>query len=293
TPERDEYIICLTTTNAMAADINQRELERIKGEPKIFTAEIGGEVDNKSIPTEKELSLKNGSQVMMLNNDPQGRWVNGTLGRISVITADSVMVEFESGKIEDVTPFTWEIFHFSFDKETNSLSSDIVGSFTQLPLKLAWAVTIHKSQGLTFDKVMIDIGNGTFAHGQLYVALSRCRTLGGMVLMKRIAPHHVMMDYKVRNFITRYQYRISEETCSKKEKMAIIKAAIKDKKALKITYLKANDERSNRLLSPITVGKMRYNDKAYTGMEAFCHLRKERRVFRVDRILNLMTVEND
>ena len=289
TPGRDEYIICLTTTNAMAMDINQRELDRIKGEPKIFIAEIDGAVEKKNIPTEEKLALKNGAQVMMLNNDPQERWVNGTLGRISVITKDSVLVEFANGKIEEVTPFTWEIFNFSFNQETNSLSSDIVGTFTQLPLKLAWAVTIHKSQGLTFDKVIIDIGKGTFAHGQLYVALSRCRTLGGMVLKKRIAAHHAIMDYKVRDFVTRYQYRISEENCSTDEKLSIIKAAIKDKKILEITYLKANDEKSKRRLSPITAGQMEYKDKSYLGMEAFCHLRKEKRVFRVDRILDIKT----
>ncbi|MGI2298817.1 WYL domain-containing protein [Candidatus Cardinium hertigii] len=152
---------------------------------------------------------------------------------------------------------------------------------------LAWAVTIHKSQGKTFEKVILDIGKGTFAHGQMYVALSRCTTLEGLVLKKKIAKKHVWMDFNVVKFITYYQYKKSDLLCSLEDKIAIIKEAIKHKSTINITYLKAKDEKSQRLIEPITVGKMEYLNKPYIGVKAFCLKRQEHRVFRVDRILEI------
>ena len=141
---------------------------------------------------------------MLLNNDPGGKWVNGTIGKILSSSKDhevtargsspsgdlrlrggAIRVALASGLVVEVAPFTWEVFRFFYNKDTEAIDSESAGSFRQYPLKLAWAITIHKSQGKTFSKVVLDIGNGTFAPGQMYVALSRCTDLEGLVLKNR------------------------------------------------------------------------------------------------------------
>src|SRR5207253_1917191 len=111
-------------------------------------------------------------------------------------SGDKINVELADGRVEEVLPFTWELFHFSFDEKNNSLTSETIGTFTQYPMRLAWAVTIHKSQGKTFDNIIIDIGKGTFVHGQLYVALSRCTSLSGIVLKQLVQKKHIFMDWR-------------------------------------------------------------------------------------------------
>ena len=152
---------------------------------------------------------------------------------------------------------------------------------------LAWAVTIHKGQGKTFDRVIIDVGRGTFAHGQMYVALSRCTTLEGIVLKRPALKKHIWTNYKVMDFLTKYQYRKSDLSFSLKNKIEMIRAAIDGGKLLEIVYLKPSDEKTRRVVRPEAVGEMEYRGKQYTGMRAFCLMRREERVFRVDRILEL------
>ena len=156
---------------------------------------------------------------------------------------------------------------------------------------LAWAVTIHKGQGKTFDKVIIDIGNGTFAHGQMYVALSRCTTLEGIVLKKPALKKHIWTNYRVMDFLTKYQYDKAEQADPLVHKIELIRQAIEDKTALEIVYLKPSDEKSTRIVRPKAVGEMEYRGKTYTGMRAFCCKRNEERVFRIDRILELRKIE--
>jgi ATP-dependent DNA helicase PIF1 len=152
---------------------------------------------------------------------------------------------------------------------------------------LAWAVTIHKGQGKTFDKVIIDIGSGTFAHGQMYVALSRCTTLEGIVLRKPVLKKHIWTNYQVMDFLTRYQYHKAEATQPMDGKIEVIKKAIEDGTPLEIVYLKPSDEKTTRIVKPEAVGEMEYCDKKYLAMRAFCLKRREGRVFRVDRILEI------
>ncbi|AKG53822.1 putative helicase [Dehalogenimonas sp. WBC-2] len=292
-PPADAGYICLTTTNAAAGDINTARLDGLRGRSYQFSAKIEGEFAKEYLPTKTELEVKVGAQIMMLNNDTIGRWVNGSIGRITAIERDNedyvIYAELASGKEVEIKPFTWEIYRFFVDG--GQLQSEAAGSFTQYPLMLAWAVTIHKSQGKTFDKVIVDIGRGAFACGQTYVALSRCTTLEGIILKKPILKRHVMTDYRVMNFLTRYRYREAAGVCPVDNKVAIIKAAIEDGLALKIVYLKPNDEKSCRTIIPRDVGEMSYRNKPYLGVQAFCLTRNEERVFRVDRILELETVE--
>lgn len=205
-PPEDKFFVCLTTTNALADRINAHQLDRIDGEDFGFQAQVDGKFENRSLPTKEVLLLKTGAQVMLLNNDPNGQWVNGSIGKVVSVAedlaeTDIVRVELESGYVVDVGPFTWEMFRFYFNEDTRQLESESVGSFMQYPLKLAWAVTIHKSQGKTFSRVVLDIGQGAFAHGQTYVALSRCTSLEGIVLLRPIQKRDIIVDQKIVTFM--------------------------------------------------------------------------------------------
>jgi ATP-dependent DNA helicase PIF1 len=292
-PSQNFYIY-LTTTNEMASRINELQLKRLKGRLHLFSGTIEGEFGNEYLPTSVELRLKIGSQIMLLNNDADGRWVNGTVGEITGITQDAsgepiILAETRDGEEVEIRPYTWEIYRFNV--EGGSLQSEVIGTFTQYPLMLAWAITIHKSQGKTFDKVVIDIGRGTFAHGQMYVALSRCTTLEGIILKQPVLKKHIWTDFQVVDFLTRYQYRKAAESCTPDAKMQFISKAILNQSRLQITYLKPSDEKTRRTIRPITVGEMEYQGKTYLGLRAFCYTRNAERTFRVDRILEIKEEE--
>jgi ATP-dependent exoDNAse (exonuclease V) alpha subunit len=175
---------------------------------------VNGKFEDRALPTQEVLSLKFGAQVMLLNNDAMGRWVNGSIGVVIDIihgdSGDAVRVRLADGRDVDIAPFTWEMYRFVYDEETERLESRTVGSFTQYPLRLAWAVTIHKAQGKTFPKVVIDVGRGTFSHGQVYVALSRCISLEGIILKRPIFRRHIMMDGRVHEFLQKFKKKIQE-----------------------------------------------------------------------------------
>ncbi len=285
--EVDQDCICLTTTNDAADRINLRKLSLLRGKLFSYPAQVDGDFERKLAPADPELKLKAGAQVMFLNNNPEGLWVNGTLGVVKDITKEAVRVQTQDGHRVSVTPYKWTLYRYVFDQKTRQLSQESMGSFIQYPLNLAWAVTIHKSQGKTFDRVIIDLGRGTFAHGQAYVALSRCRTLGGLALTTPLAKKHIIMDYRVVHFLTRFQYDRAAEQCPFDEKVRIIEAAIKSNSPVHITYLKPNDQKSRRTVRPRYVGDMEYQGKHYVGMEGYCLQRQEARVFRVDRILEI------
>ncbi|MBI4163025.1 MAG: AAA family ATPase [Candidatus Aenigmarchaeota archaeon] len=290
-PKTNDFYINLTTTNDMAYIINARALAKLKPKTFSYKGRIKGSFDMRHLPTDINLKVKIGSQVMLLNNDSAGRWVNGTVGKIADIRKkekeDRIIVETQKGHFVDVSPYTWKMYNMLFNKETGGIDSEVLGSFTQYPIKLAWAVTIHKGQGKTFEKVIIDIGKGAFAHGQTYVALSRCTTLDGIVLMKPIEKKHILMDWKIVNFLTKYQYKQSEKLLSLAEKISTIERAIKNKSKLDIVYLKSSDEKSRRIILPRRIGEMEFMGKQYMGVEGYCFSRKDDRVFRVDRILEM------
>lgn len=178
----EDFHITLTTHNRLADELNERELAKLPDAPRVFTAEIKKDFPVNIYPTEEELTLKTGARVMFVRNDDQKprRFYNGKIGVITEIDSDKIIVRCEDGDIE-VTRMVWENIRYREDEKTGKIDEEILGTFTQYPLRLAWAVTIHKSQGLTFDKVIIDAARA-FAAGQVYVALSRCRTLEGIVL---------------------------------------------------------------------------------------------------------------
>ena len=199
-PEK-EFVISLVPTNDMADSINMTELSKLPSKQHTYEGLITGEFKHKDLPTAQELVLKEGSQVMLLKNDPRQRWINGDIVKIIKTDDDCVRVLFDDGSFDDITNVNWDSIEFVFDENAKKIQPQVVGSFTQLPIKLAWAVTIHKAQGKTFDKVHIDFGNGTFASGQAYVALSRCRTLGGMVLTSPLEEGYIFTDEKIKKFM--------------------------------------------------------------------------------------------
>jgi ATP-dependent DNA helicase PIF1 len=288
-PPRGEMYIYLTTTNDMAGQINAAELSRLRTRLHTFEAQIEGDFGNEYLPTRTELQVKIGAQIMMLNNDLEERWVNGTIGKITGITTkgneDTIVAELADGETVEIAPYTWEIFRFF--TESGQLQSEVIGRFRQYPLMLAWAVTIHKSQGKTFDRVVVDIGRGTFAHGQTYVALSRCTTLEGLVLRKPLLKQHVRTDYRVMKFLTGHHYDEAEKTLSVEAKTELLRAALRQKTPVRIVYLKPNDEKSTRTIIPLEIGEMTYQGKSYLGVRGFCLMRREDRTFRIDRILEL------
>ncbi|WP_394216378.1 AAA family ATPase [Brachybacterium vulturis] len=205
-PPLEEFWLTLATTNRIVGARNRQQLERLPDPARSFTAAIRGRTDGFEHPTEATLRLAVGAQVMMLTNDPSDRWVNGTLGRIIALTEDTadadgpvVTVQLRDGRTVEVPPHTWDITRPSV--QGGALVHEVVGTFTQLPMKLAWAITIHKSQGQTLDRVLVDLTGGTFANGQLYVALSRCTSLEGLVLKRDVLPRDLKSDTRVRRFL--------------------------------------------------------------------------------------------
>lgn len=237
-PDPDDFYIWLTSLNNAAEKINREHLSRISSPLITYHGAVSGDFSKDSLPTQIDLQVKNGAQVMLLNNDPYYRWVNGSIGKIVDIVKqkdedDVIVVELITGEVVDVMPYKWELFNYYFDKNKNSIESEIVGTFIQYPIRLAWAVTIHKSQGKTFDRVVIDIGRGTFASGQVYVALSRCTRLDGIVLKKPLEKRHIFMDWRVVKFLTQFQYRLSENICPLEKKAEYDKKRYKRKPAVR------------------------------------------------------------
>ena len=196
----DDDIIRLTTHNAQADDVNRRRLEELDGEAVQFAAEIEGDFPENSYPADEILTLKKGAQVMFIRNDPEGEYYNGKIGRVEEIVPGTVVsVSDSDGNLITVVPSCWENTRYVLDEGTKEIRPEVEGTFRQLPLRIAWAITIHKSQGLTFDKVIIDAG-AAFAFGQVYVALSRCRTIEGISLDTPVTASSIYSDIHVADF---------------------------------------------------------------------------------------------
>ncbi|MET0813125.1 MAG: AAA family ATPase [Microbacterium sp.] len=200
-------IITLATRNDIVNGINRRHLEALRGREQTAVAEVSGDFGrgDAGYPADPQLKLKVGAQVMFLRNDRGSfpdppRWVNGTIGRVTRIAGGTVRVDVDGDEF-DVEPAVWEKYRYAYDPGSKSLTRDIVAEFTQFPLRLAWAVTIHKSQGKTYDRAIVDLGSGAFAPGQTYVALSRLTSLEGLYLTRPLRPSDIRVDLDVRRFM--------------------------------------------------------------------------------------------
>jgi ATP-dependent DNA helicase PIF1 len=200
-PAPTDGAITLATTNSTVSRINASELAKLPGRALTARAEVSGEFGGRSYPADEALELKVGAQVMFLRNDSDQRWVNGSIGTVTKIDS-TVWVEVD-GETHQVQPAVWEKYRYSYSAATKSLKKDIVAEFTQFPLRLAWAVTIHKSQGKTYDRAIVDLGQRSFAPGQTYVALSRISELDGLYLTRPLRPSDIIVDENVLRFMAR------------------------------------------------------------------------------------------
>lgn len=208
-PPPDVPYLTLTATNHRAGQINGDKLAKLPGRDRVYSGRVEG-VFEKDFPVEPDLRLKEGAQVMLVKNDGARRWSNGTLGTIARLEEGRIQVAMatpDNGEqVYEVEPETWDAIRYRFDEDELRVKADVVGRFTQYPLKLAWAITIHKSQGQTFDRVIIDLGRRpAFAYGQTYVALSRCRTLAGLVLRRKVWAADIKVDATVKAFLAQAQ----------------------------------------------------------------------------------------
>ena len=196
----DDYSVTLTSFNYMAEKINDEKLNAIEEEEFCYQAEIHDDFKKNDAPVPEFLRLKVGAQVIFCRNYPQAGYMNGTIGKVSKLDEAHIFVTLENGAEINVSKVDWENLQSKYNSQTHKMESEVVGSFTQFPLKLAWAITIHKSQGMTFDKMHFDLSRGTFQAGQAYVAISRLRSLKGLTLSNPILPHHVTQNQEVRVF---------------------------------------------------------------------------------------------
>ena len=196
----EDYSVTLTSFNYMAEKINDEKLDAIEEEEFCYQAEIHDDFKKSDAPVPEYLRLKVGAQVIFCRNYPQAGYMNGTIGKVSKLVKEHIFVTLENGVEINVSKVAWENLQCKYNRQTHKMESVVVGSFIQFPLKLAWAITIHKSQGMTFDKMHFDLSRGTFQAGQAYVAISRLRSLDGLTLSNPIRPHHVTQNQEVRVF---------------------------------------------------------------------------------------------
>lgn len=204
-PKDNDGTITLVPTNRAADDINCQRLNSLTGEEHIYEGAINGKFENKRFPVSQKLCLKVGAQVMFTRNDTQHRWANGTIATVCHLSDDGIEVTIPSGETYAVPCCTWDAVDYAYDHKEHKLKKNVTGSFTQYPLKLAWAITIHKSQGMTFDKLYLNLSSASiFAVGQLYVALSRVRTLGGLFLSRCVPPQYARTSREIIAYSIRY-----------------------------------------------------------------------------------------
>lgn len=259
-PKPEYGYIRLMTHNRQVDYVNETEMEKLDSKPYTFVAAVTGTFPEESYPTADSLTLKKGAQVMFIKNDPERRFINGTLGEVKSIDKNSIAVRLaESGTVIDVEPMEWQNIRYQFDEESKEISSKQIGRFKQYPLKAAWAITVHKSQGLTFDKAIIDV-HAAFSPGQAYVALSRCRTLDGLVLSSPVSASVFMRDNAVdayMNYISRpveelafsscYEYFEYEKKPEPEEVAPVKKVKVNQEKPKKVNKEEPRDDTGKKL----------------------------------------------
>lgn len=201
-PIPEEGVLTLATTNQAVNEINDYHLGKIQDKIYSYRATITGDLEQSYFPTEEILRLKKGAQVMLIKNDKDKRWVNGIIGFIDSLTETEIKVNID-GFVYSVTPETWNKIRYEYNPTSHKIEEEVVSSFTQYPLRLAWAITIHKSQGHTYGSVAVDMGDGAFAHGQTYVALSRCKSLEGLYLKREIVREDIIVEQSIISFMER------------------------------------------------------------------------------------------
>ena len=246
----DEGTVTLATTNALVTEINQQRLDQLKGKAHQYQAVITGEMKKSVFPTEENLHLKKDAQVVLLKNDKDGRWVNGTVGKIEKLSEETIAVRV-GGRVYTLEKETWEEIGYTYDLETQKVEMQVLSSFTQYPIRLAWALTIHKSQGQTYDSVALDLTTATFAPGQLYVALSRCTRLTGLSFKMPVKRGHIIVEPKVIAFMARRETTIVEA----KEEPPIAVAMLSSAEELSLNKQDSREGQEYHLFLPLLAAR--------------------------------------
>lgn len=229
TPNREDFVMTLATRRDVVDSINQDCMDSLKTKSYTYSGVIEGEFPIQNLPTAQDLTLKVGAQVIFVRNDKDQRWVNGTIGKVVELDNDDVRVELESGESYYIDIEEWENVKYTYEEKTKKIKEDLLGTFRQYPIKPAWALTVHKSQGLTFNNIVINFaGGGAFAGGQTYVALSRCTSLEGITLMQPISQRDIMINSEILKFSSDFNNSL------------LIKGAIEDA-AANIKFKEASD----------------------------------------------------
>lgn len=239
TTRKNDFTMTIATRRDMVDSINERHLRALKTPSIIYQGRIEKDFPTNSLPTDIELELKVGAQVVFIKNDPERRWVNGTIAVVETCTDDSITVKLENGDVHKVDVERWANVKYIYNERKSTVEEVELGSFVQYPLKLAWALTIHKSQGLTFNNVIIDMGRGAFAGGQTYVALSRCRSLEGITLCNPITPRDIYIKPEILRFARQFNNR------------ELIEKAIETSKADALYSLSAHEFDKNDFTSAV------------------------------------------
>jgi nucleoside-triphosphatase THEP1 len=285
----DSRYVILTTTRAKAHAINLARLQELSTPTSTFIARSSHNFRDSAEPTDQTLELKVGARVMLLVNDSQGRYVNGSLGAVGAINDEQelVSVQLDTGLKVEVNYYTWESSRSVYNQAQKRIERETIGSFSQLPLKLAWAMTIHKAQGKTFPHLMIDLERHTFTTGQAYVALSRGVDLSGICLARPLRLSDIRLDYKIVKFLTNIQYQLAAKQRGGQNITDQLETAIASGSSLIMDYLKANNTKSQRIIQPIAISDMEFKGVKFLGLTAICSQYDQQRTFNVARILKL------
>ena len=223
----DQLAITLATRRDTVDSINDEHMQALKTPEHVYDGTIEGDFPENSLPTARNLILKQGAQVIFIRNDKDGRWYNGTLGKVTRLEQDQVYVELEDGSEMNVLPETWENMQYSYNEKEKKVEEKVLGTFMQIPIKPAWALTVHKSQGLTFNNVVIDFVGGAFTSGQAYVALSRCTSMEGITLLKPLTERDIIVSLAVVDFSRQFNNQqilndaMEQERCNQLYRRAV------------------------------------------------------------------------